>query len=144
MVFWTIVACNWTFSYNISVEYYRLSFCTFHLLKLRLTPSTLHSDLVDDWFPGNATVQSLFFSSDVRSFLNSFNQSLPDEHMRVLSVGMISAQVMAANNLIKRVVDNLFSRLEPKPLCNSGLPPLGQTSTLAPPPLALILTSNNL
>jgi len=62
-------------------------------LLLRLTPSSLQSELVDDWFPGNATVQSLFFSSNVRSFLNIFNRSLPGKHMRVLSAEMISAQV---------------------------------------------------
>ena len=59
-----------------------------------MTPSSHHSDLVDSWFPGNATVQSLFLSSDVRSFLNTFNQSLPADHMRVLSATMNSAQVM--------------------------------------------------
>ena len=63
-----------------------------------MTPSSLDSDLVDNWFPGNATVQSLFLSSDVRSFLNTFNQSLPADHMRVLSAEMISAQVMKTNN----------------------------------------------
>ena len=66
-----------------------------------MTPSSLHSDLVDSWFPGNATVQSLFLSSDARAFLNTFNQSLPAVHMRVLSVEINSAQVrliMCSNN----------------------------------------------
>ena len=65
-----------------------------------MTPSSLDSDLVDNWFPGNATVQSLFLNSDVRDFLNTFNQSLPAEHMRVLSAEMNSAQVIKANNVI--------------------------------------------
>ena len=66
-----------------------------------MTPSSLDSDLVDNWFPGNATVQSLFLNSDVRDFLNTFNQSLPAVHMRVLSVEINSAQVrliMCSNN----------------------------------------------
>ena len=77
-----------------------------------MTPSSLHSDLVDYWFPGNDTVQSLFFSSDVRSFLNTFNQSLPADHMRVLSAAMSSAQVIKANNMVNLEV--AFSRLDPK------------------------------
>ena len=59
-----------------------------------MAPSSLHNDLLNDWFPGNATVQNLFLSSDVRTFLNTFNQSLPAEHMKVLSVAMDSAQVI--------------------------------------------------
>ena len=65
-----------------------------------MTPSSLHSDLVDNWFPGNATVQSLFLNSDVRDFLNTFNQSLPAEYMRILSAEVNSAQVIKANNVI--------------------------------------------
>ena len=66
----------------------------------RLMPSSLQSDLVEDWFPGNITVQRVFFSSDVRSFLNIFNRSLPGEHVRVMSAEIISAQVIIGNNLI--------------------------------------------
>ena len=75
----------------------KLKICTFIIstsVICRMTPSSLHSDLVDNWFPGNATVQSLFLSSDARSFLNTFNQSLPADHMRVLSAAMSSAQVI--------------------------------------------------
>ena len=59
----------------------------------RLTPRNLRTDLVPDWFPGNSEVQQLFFQADVRTFLNTFNSLLPVEHMRVVSVEMVSMEV---------------------------------------------------
>ena len=62
-------------------------------MNLRLTPRNLRTDLVLDWFPGNSEVQQLFFQADVRTFLNTFNSLLPNEHMRVVSVKMVSMKV---------------------------------------------------
>ena len=59
----------------------------------RLTPRNLRTSLVLDWFPGNSEVQQLFFQADVRTFLNTFNSLLPVEHMRVVSVEMVSMKV---------------------------------------------------
>ena len=64
----------------------------------RLTPRNLRADLVLDWFPGNSEVQQLFFQADVRTFLNTFNSLLPKEHMRVVSVEMLSMKV--SNDII--------------------------------------------
>ena len=59
----------------------------------RLTPRNLRTDLVLDWFPGNSEVQQLFFQADVRTFLNTFNSLLPNEHLRVVSIEMLSMKV---------------------------------------------------
>ena len=64
----------------------------------RLTPRNLRTDLVLDWFPGNSEVQQLFFQVDVRTFLNTFNPLLPIEHMRVVSIEMLSMKV--SNDII--------------------------------------------
>ena len=64
----------------------------------RLTPRNLRTDIVLDWFLGNSEVQQLFFQADVRSFLNTFNFLLPTEHMRVVSVEMLSMKV--SNDII--------------------------------------------
>ena len=64
----------------------------------RLTPRNFRTDLVLDWFPGNSEVQQLFFQADVRTFLNTFNSLLPNEHMRVVSIEMLSMKV--SNDII--------------------------------------------
>ena len=85
-------------------------------LNHRLTPRELRTDLVLHWFPGNSDVQQLFLEADVRTFLNIFNTSLPGDHVRVVSVEMVSMEVSDEIIGVSLVDFNIApNRLELKP-----------------------------
>ena len=85
-------------------------------LNHRLTPRELRTDLVLHWFPGNSDVQQLFLEADVRTFLNIFNTSLPGDHVRVVSVEMVSMEVSDEIIGVSLVDFNIApNRSEPKP-----------------------------
>ena len=62
-------------------------------LNRRLTSRELRTVLVLDWFPDNSDVQQRFLEADVRTFLKIFNDSLPGDHVRVVSMEMVSMKV---------------------------------------------------
>ena len=85
-------------------------------LNHRLTPRELRTDLVLHWFPGNSDVQQLFLEANVRTFLNIFNTSLPGDHVRVVSVEMVSMEVSDEIIGVSLVDFNIApNRSEPKP-----------------------------
>ena len=85
-------------------------------LNHRLTPRELRTDLVLHWFPGNSDVQQLFLEADVRTLLNIFNTSLPGDHVRVVSVEMVSMEVSDEIIGVSLVDFNIApNRLELKP-----------------------------
>ena len=75
----------------------------FDWLTPRLTPQSQLSVLAGEWFPNNTNVQNLFLRADARTFLKTFNLSLPAEHRHVLSAEMICAQVRmdCLNDMLK-------------------------------------------
>ena len=61
-------------------------------------------------------MQQLFLEADVRTFLNIFNTSLTGDHVRVVSVEMVSMEVSDEIIGVSLVDFNIApNRLEPKP-----------------------------
>jgi len=76
-------------------DYY--SQATIVAILMRFTNQAIRKELVNEWFPNNVKVQSLFLSikdleSDCRNFLNHFNVGLGDGQL-VFSHGMLSCVV---------------------------------------------------